>query len=74
MQRRRLIQSGLASASGMLLGDAWAQSAYPNKPIKMIIPLAAGSAVDSAARIVSQKMAMNMGMGIELKTRQAPPA
>ena len=69
MQRRRLIQSGLASASGMLLGDAWAQSAYPNKPIKMIIPLAAGSAVDSAARIVSQKMAMNMGMGIAIENQ-----
>jgi len=69
MQRRRLIQTGLASASAILLGDAWAQSTFPNKPIKMIIPLAAGSAVDSAARIVSQKMAMNMGMGIAIENQ-----
>jgi tripartite-type tricarboxylate transporter receptor subunit TctC len=43
---------------------AWAQAPYPNKPIRMIIPLAAGSAVDSAMRIVTQKMSENMGQGI----------
>jgi len=37
---------------------------YPSKPIRMIIPLAAASAVDNAARIVTQKMAANMGQPI----------
>ena len=37
---------------------------YPGKPIRMIIPLAAASAVDNAARIVTQKMAANMGQPI----------
>src|SRR5437588_544671 len=41
--------------------DAVAQSAYPDRPIKMIVPLAAASAVDVAGRIVTQKMADNMG-------------
>lgn len=39
---------------------------YPNKPIKLIIPLAAGSAVDSAARIVMQKVSMSLGVGIAI--------
>jgi tripartite-type tricarboxylate transporter receptor subunit TctC len=43
---------------------ASAQSAYPAKPIHMIVPLAAGSAVDNAMRIVTQRMAENMGQGI----------
>jgi tripartite-type tricarboxylate transporter receptor subunit TctC len=43
---------------------AFAQSNYPNHPIKMIVPLAAASAVDVAARIVTQKMADNMGQQI----------
>jgi len=34
---------------------------YPDRPIKMIVPLAAASAVAVAARIVTQKMADNMG-------------
>ena len=38
-----------------------AQQGYPSKPIRMIIPLAAASAVDNAARIVTQKMSANMG-------------
>src|SRR5438876_2272616 len=41
-----------------------AQSTYPSKPIHMIVPLAAGSAVDNAMRIVTQRMAENMGQGI----------
>jgi tripartite-type tricarboxylate transporter receptor subunit TctC len=41
-----------------------AQSAYPERPIRMIVPLAAASAVDVAARIVTQKMADNMGQQI----------
>ena len=48
-------------------GVTFAQSAYPNKPIKLIVPLAAGSAVDNAARIVVQKMSVNMGQGIVIE-------
>src|SRR4051794_9856752 len=40
---------------------AGAQTNYPDRPIRMIVPLAAASAVDVAARIVTQKMADNMG-------------
>jgi tripartite-type tricarboxylate transporter receptor subunit TctC len=46
---------------------ASAQSGYPNKPIRMIVPLAAASAVDNAARIVAQKMSENMGQNIVIE-------
>ena len=46
------------------LGTAHAQGSYPNKPIRMIVPLAAGSAVDSAARILAQKMSVNLGQQV----------
>ena len=42
---------------------------YPNKPIRMIVPLAAGSAVDNAARIVAQKMGQNMGQSIVIENQ-----
>src|SRR6266542_7098487 len=41
-----------------------AQPAYPTKPIHMVVPLAAGSAVDNAMRILTQRMSENMGQGI----------
>jgi tripartite-type tricarboxylate transporter receptor subunit TctC len=60
----RLIHS-MAAALALLVGsNAVAQTAYPERPIKMIVPLAAASAVDVAARIVTQKMAENMGQQI----------
>jgi tripartite-type tricarboxylate transporter receptor subunit TctC len=52
-------------ALALFLGSsAMAQSGYPDRPIRMIVPLAAASAVDVAARIVTQKMADNMGQQI----------
>ncbi len=50
-------------------GLAQAQPAYPSKPIRMIVPLAAGSAVDNAARIVAQKMGQNMGQAIVIENQ-----
>jgi tripartite-type tricarboxylate transporter receptor subunit TctC len=41
-----------------------AQGAYPNRPLRMIVPLAAASAVDVAARLIAQKMGANMGQSI----------
>src|ERR1700716_3705773 len=54
----RLLHS-LVPALALLAGchAAIAQTAYPDRPIRMIVPLAAASAVDVAARIVTQKMA-----------------
>ena len=46
---------------------AVAQQAYPNKPIRMIVPLAAASAVDNGARIVAQKMSANMGQQVVIE-------
>src|SRR5215831_16702747 len=59
MRRFCLLASMLALVAGNL--ENIAQANYPNRPIKMIVPLAAASAVDVAARIVTQKMADNMG-------------
>ena len=54
----------LAAAAIAVTASAVAQQGYPNKPIKMIIPLAAASAVDNAARIVTQRMSASMGQQI----------
>jgi len=58
----RLARS-VAMLSLLLSSQAIAQT-YPDRPIKMIVPLAAASAVDVAARIVTQKMADNIGQQI----------
>ena len=46
---------------------ARAQADYPNKPIRMVVPLAAASAVDNAARIVAQRMTESMGQPVVIE-------
>ncbi len=61
---------GSVCLAGCLATTVFAQSnAYPQKPIKLIVPLAAGSAVDNAARIVMQKVAANLGVGIAIENQ-----
>lgn len=50
----------------LMAGTAFAQ-AYPGKPIRMIVPLAAGSAVDVAARIVTAKMSAGLNQSIVIE-------
>ena len=74
MQRREFLQSGVAQAAvvstlGLGAGSSWAQTAYPNKPIRMVVPLAAGSAVDNAARIVMQKASVGLATGIAIENQ-----
>jgi tripartite-type tricarboxylate transporter receptor subunit TctC len=60
----RLLHSLVPALVLLASSHAIAQTSYPDRPIKMIVPLAAASAVDVAARIVTQKMADNMGQQI----------
>ena len=63
--RRTALKSLAAVATITLLPPAvHAEPGYPTRPIRMIVPLGAGSAVDVAARIVVQKMSLNMGQQI----------
>lgn len=67
---RSVKQMAMVTACAAAMGvssQAQAQAAYPNKPIRMIIPLAAGSAVDVAARLLAQKMSVNMGQPIVIE-------
>ena len=63
---RRLV---LSLAAAALCAGAHAQGSWPAKPIRMIVPLAAGSAVDAAARIVTEKMGRNMGTSFVIENQ-----
>lgn len=48
---------------------AEANDAYPSRPITTILPLQAGSAGDSLIRVVTRRMAENMGQSIVIDNR-----
>jgi tripartite-type tricarboxylate transporter receptor subunit TctC len=60
----RLLRSFVLPLALFIGSGAVAKAGYPDRPIRMIVPLAAGSAVDVAARIVTRKMAEDMGQQI----------
>ena len=57
--RRTLLLSALASALMVAL-PSQAQT-YPNKPIRMIVPFAAGGSSDVMARGLGKQLAEQMG-------------
>ena len=67
MKHTKLLISLIAALGITFASQAQAQSGYPNKPIRMILPLAVGSAVDVAARLLAQKMSTNMGQSIVIE-------
>jgi tripartite-type tricarboxylate transporter receptor subunit TctC len=68
---KRLRIASLLSAAlglGLVASQALAQ-AYPNKPIKAIVPFAAGSATDQIGRAFTQKMSEMLGQPIIIENR-----
>ena len=66
---RRYALAFLASIS--TLGSTWvnAQNTYPSKPIKVIVPFAAGSTTDIIARAIADKMSQSMGQSLVIDNR-----
>ncbi|MFN3304002.1 MAG: tripartite tricarboxylate transporter substrate binding protein BugE [Roseateles sp.] len=65
MQRRSVLQ---AAALTGLSPMAWAQ-AYPNKPVRLIVPFAPGGTTDIIARIVSERMNAILGQTMVVENR-----
>jgi tripartite-type tricarboxylate transporter receptor subunit TctC len=58
----------LAILFASLLPQALADT-YPSRPIKLIVPFAAGSATDAAGRIVAQALSQRLGQNVVVENR-----
>ncbi len=69
--RRRLLQVGAAfAASGAAAPmHAWAQTGWPDRPIRVIVPYAAGQGADVLMRLVGQEVAKTLNQPVVIENR-----
>jgi tripartite-type tricarboxylate transporter receptor subunit TctC len=67
--RRTLAAAILAGLSLVLIPMAHGQSAYPSRPIVMVVPQAAGGTNDIVGRLVSQKLGEVLGGSVVVENR-----
>jgi tripartite-type tricarboxylate transporter receptor subunit TctC len=68
--RREFIKHAAAATLGLAGARiAGAQEAWPNRPVKFIVPLAPGGAIDFIARAVGERMSHTIGQQVVVENR-----
>jgi tripartite-type tricarboxylate transporter receptor subunit TctC len=65
--RQFLKSTCLLAVAGLAFPVAQAQQSYPTKPVTMVVPFPAGSATDTVARLLGQKMSEKLGQPIVME-------
>ncbi len=56
-------------AVGLCAVAMWCKAAYPDRPIRLVVPVAPGGAVDVVGRIMAQKMGAALGQNLVVDNR-----
>lgn len=67
--RRRTLMRAAAAAAAALTGAAHAQSDWPNRPIRLIVPFGPGSATDTLARTIAEPLARVLKQAVVVDSR-----
>lgn len=59
----------LAGAAGLLAAPALAQPAWPNRPVRVIVPFTPGGSTDGMARVTAGKLAERLGQPFVVENR-----
>lgn len=69
MKRRTLVTRLLAFAISLGSALSWAQQAYPSRPVRVIVAIAAGGSIDLVARLVAQRLTDALGQNFLVDNR-----
>lgn len=65
----RAALAGLILAAGLSVTGAQAQDAYPSKPVKVVMPIPGGTALDVVMRVIAEQMSRSLGQTIVVEPR-----
>ena len=69
-RRFALVGSALGALAGVIAAmPAWAQTAYPQRPVRMVVPFAPGGASDFVGRIMQPKLGEELGQQVVIDNR-----
>ncbi|MGE8494360.1 MULTISPECIES: Bug family tripartite tricarboxylate transporter substrate binding protein [Comamonas] len=64
-RRRWLLRNAAWGAASLLAGQhAWAQSPYPSRPVRLVVPFAAGGATDVLGRLLAKALEPGLGQPV----------
>lgn len=66
--RRTFLQHALV-AIGAATVTAWATDTYPNRPIRIVVPVAAGGGTDFTARLLAERLGSALGQPVLVENR-----
>src|SRR5262245_3457298 len=71
LSSRRLLPRYLGALALIVAASAasWAQDAWPNRPIKLMVPLTAGGGVDMMARVTAQHLSDQLGQQVVVENQ-----
>jgi tripartite-type tricarboxylate transporter receptor subunit TctC len=59
----------VAIVSAAMSTTAWAQADYPNRPIRIVVPVTPGGTNDALARIVGEKLTVRFGQPVVIENK-----
>ena len=66
---RRIALLAAAALAGCISSTAWGQGGYPDRPIRVILPYAAGVSPDIVARLVAERLTPALGRPVIIDNR-----
>jgi len=69
LNRRQILISSAAASTSLLWPQANAQSAWPGKPLRLVVPFAPGGSSEIVARAIAGEMAKTIGQNVFVENK-----
>jgi tripartite-type tricarboxylate transporter receptor subunit TctC len=69
LSRRHVLRRASLGLATLAAGPALAQAAYPDRPVKLVVPYPAGALTDSLGRLVAERLRPVLGQPVVVENR-----